>query len=192
MNLKKFDKISGRPRTLAHLVWQDWEEWRIFLEFADAYFKNRGVKNPLVVEIGVMHNEQQIFYKELLGARYIGIDIQANNEPDILGDSHKPETMQKLHGLLKGGKIDLLFIDGNHSYESVKRDYERYGALTEHIIAFHDISATVNSDVLRFWQDLSRGNGYLAIAINRCNTSVSVKDNKYVDMGIGLIIKERV
>jgi len=137
-----------------------------------------------------MHNAQKAYYEQLLNAEHIGIDINPNCAPDILGDSHKPQTMQELHRLLCRRKIDLLFIDGNHSYESVKQDYDLYAPLTEHIVAFHDICATVNSDVRRFWQELSRANGYLAISINRCNTSVSVSDNRFIDMGIGLIIKE--
>jgi len=190
MNLRKFDELSSSPKPTRSLLAQDISEWKGYLEFVKSYFDNRGIKKPVVVEIGIMHNAQKAFYEELLNAEHIGIDINPNCAPDILGDSHKPQTMQELHRLLCRRKIDLLFIDGNHSYESVKQDYDLYAPLTEHIIAFHDICATVNSDVRRFWQELSQANGYLAISINRCNADVSVPDNKFIDMGIGLIIKE--
>jgi len=190
MNIKKFNEIANSPRPYRALLAQDIEEWKMYLEFVQGYFENRGIIKPVVVEIGIMHNAQKPFYEHLLNAEHIGIDINPNCVPDILGDSHKPQTMQELHRLLCRRKIDLLFIDGNHSYESVKQDYDLYAPLTEHIVAFHDICATVNSDVQRFWQELSRANGYMAIAFNRCNTSVSVADNKFIDMGIGLIIKE--
>ena len=190
MNIKKFNEIANSPRPYRALLAQDIEEWKMYLEFVQGYFENRGIIKPVVVEIGIMHNAQKPFYEHLLNAEHIGIDINPNSAPDILDDSHRPETMQELHRLLCRRKIDLLFIDGNHSYESVKQDYDLYAPLTEHIVAFHDICATVNSDVQRFWQELSRANGYMAIAFNRCNTSVSVADNKFIDMGIGLIIKE--
>jgi len=190
MNLKKFNRIAEFSVPRRSLLAQDISEWRAYLEFVKSYFENRGIIKPVVVEIGIMHNAQKSFYEELMNAEHIGIDINPNCAPDILGDSHKPQTMQELHRVLYRRKIDLLFIDGNHSYESVKQDYDLYGPLTEHIIAFHDICATVNSDVLRFWQELARANGYLALSMNRCNSEVSVADNKFVDMGIGLIIKE--
>jgi len=190
MNLKNFDTLATTPVPKQALLAQDISEWKGYLEFVKSYFDNRGIIRPVVVEIGVMHNAQKAYYEQLLNAEHIGIDINPNCAPDILGDSHKPQTMQELHRLLCRRKIDLLFIDGNHSYESVKQDYDLYAPLTEHIVAFHDICATVNSDVRRFWQELSRANGYLAISINRCNTSVSVSDNRFIDMGIGLIIKE--
>ena len=192
MNIKKFNEIANSPRPYRTLLAQDIAEWKMYLEFVKGYFKNRGIEQPVVVEIGVMHNAQKAYYEELMGAEHIGIDINPNCAPDILGDSHKPQTMQELHRVLCGRKIDLLFIDGNHSYASVKQDYELFGLLTEHIVAFHDISASINSDVRRFWQELSSANGYLAIAFNQYNTAISVADNRFIDMGIGLIIKRDV
>ena len=189
MNMKKFDMLANSSMPRRFLLAQDISEWKAYLEFVKGYFKNRAIAKPVVVEIGVMHNAQKPYYEELMDAEHIGVDINPNCVPDILGDSHKPQTMQELHRVLCGRKIDLLFIDGNHSYDNVKQDYDNYAPMTEHIVAFHDISASVNSDVRRFWQELSRANGYLAIAFNQYNTAVSVADNKFIDMGIGLIIK---
>jgi len=189
MNLKNFDRIANSNVPRRSLLAQDISEWKAYLEFVKSHFENRGIIKPVVVEIGIMHNAQKAYYEELMDAEHIGIDINPNCVPDILGDSHKPQTMQELHRLLCGRKIDLLFIDGNHSYESVRQDYDLYGPLTEHVVAFHDISASVNSDVRRFWQELSMANGYLAIAFNQYNTAISVADNRFIDMGIGLIIK---
>ena len=190
MNLKKFDTLASLPRPSRSLLAQDISEWKAYLEFVKSYFDNRGIIKPVVVEVGIMHNAQKPYYEHLLNAEYIGIDINPNCAPDILGDSHNSETVSRLYRRLERRTIDLLFIDGNHSYESVKQDYEFFGPQTKHIVAFHDICATVNSDVRRFWQELSQANGYLAISINRCNTRVSVTENKFIDMGIGLIIKE--
>jgi predicted O-methyltransferase YrrM len=73
-------------------------------------------------------------------------------------DSHEISTLELVVQLL-GAEIDFLFIDGDHSYEGVKRDYEMYGPLVRPggLIAFHDI---VGSDVSlvggvpRFWAEV--------------------------------------
>jgi predicted O-methyltransferase YrrM len=44
----------------------------------------------------------------------------------IQGDSKKNGTIIKLQESLGGKKIDLLFIDGDHSYEGVKEDFLNY------------------------------------------------------------------
>jgi predicted O-methyltransferase YrrM len=62
----------------------------------------------------------------------------------VLGDSHAQEVLDKVKALLKGDPLDLLFIDGDHTYEGVKSDYEMYGPLVRPggLIGFHDIVDT--------------------------------------------------
>lgn len=192
MDIAKFNKLSEALKPVRYLVWQDWAEWQFFLEFVSAYFKSRGIDKPLVVEIGILHNEQQVFYRKLLGAGYIGIDIEANNEPDILGNSSDLKTVSKLRKFLKNREIDLLFIDGSHSYEGVKTDYELYGVLTKHLIAFHDVHSVLEDRALgvnRYWNEIVRRNQYMTAVFHRYNTSVSIKENRYMNEGIGVVIK---
>ena len=81
-------------------------------------------------------------------------------------DSHSPETVREVAGLM-GGPLDLLFIDGDHSYEGVKADFESYGPLVRAggLIAFHDIipdnaargrprSLAWSGGVPRFWAEI--------------------------------------
>lgn len=61
---------------------------------------------------------------------------------------------------LTGRKSDLCFIDGNHSTEWIKRDYENVGQFAK-ICMFHDILETEvinNNDmgVKTFWQSIKR------------------------------------
>src|ERR1019366_7724215 len=44
-------------------------------------------------------------------------------------DSHAESTLQKTKQLFAGSPIDLLFLDGDHTYEGVKRDWEMYSSL---------------------------------------------------------------
>jgi cephalosporin hydroxylase len=78
----------------------------------------------------------------------------------LRGDSHDPAIRARVEELLDGREIDFLFIDGDHSYEGVKADFELFRDLVRSggLIAFHDISpATPDShQVRRFWSELSR------------------------------------
>ena len=187
MNTQKLFKIADYPVGQERLLAQDRHEWQAFLMFTEAYFKNMGIKEPVVVEIGIMKGVQKLYYKTILGAKHFGIDCNINAEPDILGDSQSKDTVTLLKEMTGGAKIDLLFIDGNHSYDAAKRDYELWEAETAHLVAFHDIRATNNSKVARLWEEIRVDK--MTVEFNRYNTQASILKCKMVDMGIGVIIK---
>lgn len=79
----------------------------------------------------------------------------------IVGDSHSDHTWNVLNKILNVDDLDLLFIDGDHSYEGVKSDYDNYRQFVcpGGAIAFHDIAATAIHDrdhveVRRLWLEL--------------------------------------
>jgi predicted O-methyltransferase YrrM len=80
----------------------------------------------------------------------------------VRGDSHSARVFDEFRKALGDEKIDLLFIDGDHSYEGVKKDYQLYSPFvrTGGIVAFHDIAvhpAITGSEVHLFWDELSQG-----------------------------------
>src|SRR5215831_11272759 len=44
----------------------------------------------------------------------------------LRADSHDPETLSRVRKILGDRRLDLLFIDGDHSYEGVRNDFELY------------------------------------------------------------------
>lgn len=77
----------------------------------------------------------------------------------MTGDSHSPGTLSSVLEILKGKKLDALFIDGDHSYSGVKRDFEIYAPLVRKggLVAFHDIAehpAERHCEVSRFWAEV--------------------------------------
>jgi cephalosporin hydroxylase len=73
-------------------------------------------------------------------------------------DSQSPATVERVRRLLGDRPVDFLFVDGDHSYDAVKRDYELWSPLVRHggLIAFHDVKPDAPNDVPRFWSELKR------------------------------------
>lgn len=76
----------------------------------------------------------------------------------LRGDSHDPAIRMQVAALCPLG-VDLLFIDGDHSYEGVKADYADYEPLVldDGLIAFHDVLPhpdVPGCDVDRFWSEV--------------------------------------
>jgi predicted O-methyltransferase YrrM len=77
----------------------------------------------------------------------------------IAADSHDPETVQRVKRILASAPIDLLFIDGDHTYEGVRRDYEMYAPLVRRggVVAFHDVlphTDAADCEVDVYWNEL--------------------------------------
>jgi len=98
---------------------------------------------------------------------------QHNQRLELLRvDSHEPATVALLETVLAGRRIEYAFIDGDHTYEGVRQDFDlcRRFAAPGAVIAFHDIvdqpnsayvSATRSQEVAdwavhRFWKELKR------------------------------------
>lgn len=59
----------------------------------------------------------------------------------LRGNSHDDSTLRNIIEHLGECKLDVLFVDGDHTYDGVKKDFETYSPLVRKggIVGFHDI-----------------------------------------------------
>jgi predicted O-methyltransferase YrrM len=125
--------------------------------------------DALIVSVDLPHGQFGGGYPPWRARLYRAFATNAQMIRLLRADSHSAETLQAVREELGGHEIDVLFIDGDHTYAGVKHDFEMYGPLVREggVIAFHDIvPATAagprarngfdlqGGDVPQFWAEL--------------------------------------
>ena len=145
------------------------EEWAIFLEIANS------IQPKVIVEIGAFRggsaacfakiSKTVVSIDEWIGRVNVDKIKQACEYHYINADSHSDEAIQELKSALNGRQIDVLFIDGDHTYKGAKRDFNMYKHLVRAggIIGLHDILESdhhkkLSCHVYKFWTELQQSN----------------------------------
>lgn len=147
------------------------------------FLKNRPHGN--IVELGTCHGGMTWFFAHLPDfKKIITVDlpgsefgggptphdrdvIKAWADPDYdvtlcTGNTQKEETFREVSEAFAGEAVDVLFIDADHSYEGVKRDFELWRPIVRNggYIIFHDICDHSKSNprcqVDKFWAELQK------------------------------------
>ena len=73
----------------------------------------------------------------------------------ICGDSTDKDTVDKATIL---GPYDLIFIDGGHSYETVKKDFNNFSTILKNdgVIVIHDIFSDTVLGVPKYWKEIKK------------------------------------
>lgn len=151
---------------------------RIVLEIGSArggtlfLFSKYAYENAIIISIdlpkgpfggGYSKNRVSIFKKFITNKQKMYL---------IRDNSHLENTKNKLKKILGKNKIDFLFIDGDHTYEGVKIDFEQYSPLVKKggIIAMHDIALhpkETKCEVNKFWKELKNSYKYKEIILDK-------------------------
>ncbi len=146
------------------------------LEFIDFYNYVLNNLKPVrtIVEIGTAKGGTLFLFTQMLEEDGLVISLDRYKFPQwkvnlfhtfsrkganisiVTGDSSHDSTIHNLEHILKNRKVDLLFIDAAHTYESVKNDFEKFSKFVRSngMIAFHDIKPGVGNGVPRFFSQL--------------------------------------
>ncbi|MBC5796696.1 class I SAM-dependent methyltransferase [Sphaerospermopsis sp. LEGE 00249] len=169
----------------------------------------------IVLEIGLKNAGNSFLFLHYLDnvEDLICIDIKLNNlgklnclkknSQKILfieGSSQSDFSIKKVVQKLNGRFIDLLFIDGDHSYDGVKNDFYAYQHLVKDggIIVFHDIVSDKNESeyeqssfresliysggVPKFWNEIK----------DHYQHKEFIENPEQRGFGIGALIKDRL
>lgn len=92
--------------------------------------------------------------------------------------SHSDKTKDAVLKILNKKGVDILFIDGDHSYEGVKKDWEMYSILAEPggIVIFHDAlyHADGSEEVDIFWNEIKGKYKHVEIKSSPNSTGMGV------------------
>jgi len=162
------------------------------------------VKPKVVLEIGTARGGTLLLFSNIAEeeATLISVDLYQTIEKRILfryikkvkqkiyliqGDSHSIETLRKIKAILRDNKVDFIFIDADHSYEGVKKDFEMYSPLVRKggIIAFHDIipdyytkygikTSSWAGEVYKFWNEVKEKYEHLEIVKDRSQDGAGI------------------
>jgi predicted O-methyltransferase YrrM len=132
------------------------------------FLRGREIRN--VLEIGGFRGGTMWVWSQLATGHLVCVDffvlegrMERVSDVDytlINANSHLAETRDRVVGVLGGESLGLLFIDGDHSYEGVRRDFELYEPLVRKggVIAIHDTAMphenTEAHNVIPLWEEV--------------------------------------
>jgi cephalosporin hydroxylase len=136
-------------------------------------FARVAAKDAVIASVDLPHGEFGGGYPPWRGHLYRSFASDGQEIRLLRADSHDPRTLDEVRAMLGGRTVDVLFIDGDHTYDGVKQDYEMYAPLVRAggVIAFHDIVPTSSDgprpkndfdlqggEVPQFWAELRGSN----------------------------------
>lgn len=120
------------------------------------------------------------FWKKHIYARF------GRSEQELIlirGDSHSDKVLSQVKEIFADKAVDFLFIDADHTYEGVKRDFETYAPFVRKggVVAFHDVALPPDDayGTNKFWLEIK----------DQLRTQEFVENRSQKGYGIGIIFK---
>jgi len=122
-----------------------------------------------------------IFEKDLNGDNFL-TNLKHKNLTLVCGDSTSKRVLNIVD---KFGLFDFIFIDANHTYEYVKKDFENYIKMLDKdgVIGFHDIDNPDWPGINKFWNELKETKKYKQVEF--------VSKDYFLQYGIGMLTLKR-
>lgn len=117
---------KNKPKIILEIGTSGGGTFRLFSHFSDDYAKICTID----IDNGSVRSKA---YKEL---------AKPTQDVNILqGGSYSSQTVKAVESWLDGDQLDFLFIDGDHLYDGVSKDYKLYSPFVKKggLIGFHDI-----------------------------------------------------
>jgi predicted O-methyltransferase YrrM len=174
--IRQLLKVLQETRARVVVEIGTWQGGTLFL------FARVAQPNAIIISVDLPRGPFGAGYPQWKAPLYESFAEQGQKIYLVRGDSHDPRSLHEVMSLLNGEAVDLLFIDGDHAYEGVKKDFEMYKGLLRDggIVAFHDICRhppETLCEVSRFWNEIKSSHRYMEI----------VKDWNQGNSGIGVI-----
>lgn len=163
-------------QAIAHEAYEHHTASQREVELAEAVRVVADIHPQIVVEIGCDVGGTLYCWRQVCDEVY-GITLPDNSWPTggqgngyrlkdhgaviLRGDSHSRASKAWLEGHLDGRSVDVLHIDGDHSYDGVRTDFEMYEPLVRPrgLVLIHDVlnERDPRVEVPKFWNELGRG-----------------------------------
>ena len=167
MRISFLGKVIRNARIIARTSWSTYRITRAacdygadqkWVELTELAHIARKLNPKFTMEIGLYAGGTIALWAQMMSGKgtLIGIDLKLQEGLEnrirakmksgqklflLEADSHADETKRHVLQIVGQAKLDFLFIDGDHSYEGVKKDFEDYAPLVRPggIVALHDI-----------------------------------------------------
>lgn len=157
--------------------------WQVRSEFHSMVATVQAAMPARILEIGTASGATLLCWCRIASAQVISVDLPGgihgggyhplrqrlyrgftHGRPGVRldlfqADSHSPDTRSRVETVLAGEKLDVLFIDGDHSYKGVRTDFDLWSPLVRPggLVIFHDIlphKHVADCEVDRLWAEL--------------------------------------
>ena len=176
------------PKEIVELIFElkkhESKKKKSFSSFLEIGFAS-GINNSFINKFFKFKNLVAIDIVQPLGinSQNFYSNLRFKNLSLICGDSTKSDIIKKVDLL---GPYDLIFIDGGHEYEAVKKDFNNYSKFLskEGVIALHDIKSNLITGVPKFWNELKKKEK------KNWNFKEIFESGHQMECGIGIISKK--